>query len=254
MDRKDPVIINGVPHYTLTSYVPVTVVIPVTTVDNTYIDNAVTASVVEAGGSLQSLFDNEWINEKFPQAHSFQELRDSIKQQLDEMNDKTTEQRKMNACANALAERLNEQVPQSDISLIRVRLQQSVQSGIEEREVSVADFLARTNKTEEEMEEWLDKTAIQVANQRAALSALADERKITVENEEIAELNGYPKEEAAQLMNMARMRGQLGLLRQNAMIIKALKLLVAECSCTYDYNDTQNLSELMNEFPIVSFF
>ena len=87
-----------------------------------------------------------------------------------------------------------------------------------------------------------------MAEQNAAIDAFAQERKLKVEDDELPQALGMGMSEANDLIDQAREAGQLEMLRQMAVRVKAMRIVVTECSCSYQMESAEEAAARVAEF------
>lgn len=251
-ELKDPEIINGVAVYTLSSFDSISVEVKVANVNDDDIDEALMGLVSQEGGGLQQLFDNEWIAQKFSDCKNYNDLRSKVVNQLDEVRSNYMSQKRITCILDVLCSRLEQRVPNSEIALTNVRIQQSVESSIYSQGLTVPRFMEMSGISQNEMEKWYEEQAIVVARQQAALSAYARYYNVQVSNSEMFEFVNLPKADAMNMLQEATKRGQLEVIRQSAVNTKALHMLLDESSCEYVYTDDMPFADMLDRFPQIN--
>lgn len=224
--KPDPLIIDGRPRYTLTSYDPVSVEVRVSTVTEHDVDNAMQLAIIQEGGGPERLNDDAWIREKFDGVHGAAQLREMVRRELEALNVRMTEQQKVMACVNALAERLVQRVPDEAVAQSRQIVEQAFHMTLEEQGMDVDAFMRQSGMTSSDVDAMLDERAQMYAEQDAVVSAWADARGVEVGDAEVSQLLGIPNDPSAPNFERARAAA-----RQ----MKATEMIVAECECTYQH-------------------
>lgn len=237
--KPDPLIIGGRAHYTLTSYDPVSIEVQVPSMTEADVDRAFQIAIMQEGGGPERLADDAWIREKFDGVHGAVELRDIIRKDLQMFSAQMAEQEKASACANALAERLVQRVPTGEIQKTRYALEQSFRMSLEQQGMDLNTFMAQNGMTKADLNAMFDAQSQAIAQQEAAVSAWADERKIEVADDEVARLLGMPDDASVRNNEQAR---------NAARQVKAMGAIMAECACTYRH-DTPPAPEVPNDHP-----
>ena len=227
--------------YTLTSYDPVTIEIRVPRVIEDDVDLALEGLIAErcqgrdaADVPTPATLTDEWVAAEYPEIGTVDNLRLALRRQLEQMNAQASEESKGPRCAAELAKRLGQSVPEGEVARVRAQIQQSMAADLAREGMSVNDFMRSAGLPEMSLNAMLDEQAQAAAEQDAALDAFAQERKLKVEDAELPQFLGAPSlDEAQRVIEDARSRGQLEYLRQVATRMKAMRILVAECSCGY---------------------
>lgn len=222
--KPEPLILDGRAHYTLTSYDPVSVEIEVPSVTEEDVNGALRLTIMQAGGGPERMHDDAWIREKFDGIHGIAELKTAVRKELQLYSEQMMEQQKMTACASALAQRLMQRVPLDHIARTREAVEAAFYQSLEQSGVNEAMFLAQSGMSHSDLQFVFDQQAKETAEQDAAISAWADNRKLQVTDDEVYQILGIPNLSDVDDIEEAR---------QAARKLKALSVVVAECSCTY---------------------
>ncbi len=229
--KPDPLIIGGRPHYTLTSYDPVAVEVTVPTITEADVESAMQFAIMQEGGGPERMYDDAWIRDKFDGVHGAAELRDTIRRELQAFNEQMVEQQKMSACASALAERLEQRVPAEQIQRTRQAVEQTFYASLAKEGMTIETFIAQSGARMSDVEAMLNQQAQTAAVNEAAVSAWADKFNVQVSDDELRQLTG-----ANDLSQIPERED----LRVSARQIKAMNLLMAECSFTYNHQEIRS--------------
>ena len=240
--KPDPLIMDGKAHYTLTSYDPVSVEVDVPRTTDEDVTYAMQVTILQAGGGPAQLFDDLWIREHLGVANA-DELRAEVRNQLDAMNAHLVEEQKAARCADALASRLVQRVPEAQVQQTRQTLSQSFALSLTQNGTTAEEFFMQTGMRREEFEAMLDQQAQTSARHEAAIDAWATQRKITVSDEELPRYLGAQAEDAEKLLREVSAHGQLEQARQAAVRNKAMETVVAECACTYRHQTPEEAAK-----------
>lgn len=233
--KPEPLVMGGKAFYTLSSYDPVEIEVDVPQILDAEIELAVANMVENAGGSTADLADDAWVAEHFEGVKNADELRANLRANLQFLNMRVVEEQKMHLAVEKLAERLGQSVPEAQLESMRARLRFSFAQDAAQAGMSEEEYLARIGLTREAFEASLEKQARAAAEQEAALSAYASEKKLKVADEEVGASLGLSPERTEQIIDEAKEAGQFEYLRDAALISKAAGAVVAECSCTYKH-------------------
>ena len=239
--KPEPLIIDGRPHYTLTSYEAPTVVVDVPSVTEEDIDRGLFMSCLQLGARPESLADDAWVAENFPGVANERELREEIRAQMKEFNTQMAEEQKEVACAAELAKRLEQRVPAEVVAQNRRDLAASFNDEIDAaREAGLApsDVYAQMGMSERDVEAMLDMRAQEIAERGAAVLAWAEHEKITVEDWEITPLVGIMPSDEEEVLAEVRAAGRFDELRELALQRKAMLEIKSQCHCTYRHEST----------------
>ena len=232
--KPEPLIIGGRPHYTLTSYDPVTIVVDVAATSDQDVELALQMSVTQMGGGPAELNNDAWIRENFEGLHNAAELRELVRQELTAMNAQAAEAQKTQQCAAALASRLMQAVPRTAVMQAQRAIAESFAMDLQEQGMTEAEFLAQTGMCTSDLQAMFASRAKEAAEQEAAITAWIEHNKLQVSDDELPQYLGMSADgDERELLNQLRVSGQLEQARQYALHIKAMNTIVAEASCTY---------------------
>ena len=231
--KPEPLVIGGKAHYTLTSYGPVSVEVEVPNVSEEDVDLALAATVAQAGGTPEDLYNDIWVHKTFPEVLDGNELRAVIREQMLAMQAQITEEQKAAKCADALAQRLVQRVPQGEVAPVRSSITQAFAMSLKQDGLTESEFLQQTGMRHADVELMFDQQAQATAEREAAIGAWAEYHKLQVTEDELAELLGIPEDQRAEMLNQARRVGQIEHLRDAAVQNKAMGMILSECNCTY---------------------
>ena len=259
--KPEPLRLGDRYYYTLTSYDPVSIEVRVPRVTDQDVDFALREVIAEheaAHMSPEQLAEaqftapadltDEWVAQEFPGVTSVASLRDQLRRQLEQMNSQATEQSKAAQCAEALAKRLVQQVPADELARTRAALQQRMAADLAREGLTVSDFMRQAGMQQLSLDAMLDEQSRTMAEQNAAIDAFAQERKLKVEDDELPQALGMGMSEANDLIEQAREAGQLEMLRQMAVRVKAMRIVVTECSCSYQMESAEEAAARVAEF------
>ena len=247
--KPDPLIIGGKAHYTLTSYEPVSVEVEVHNVSEEDVDLALVATIMQAGGSPDDLFNDIWVHKTFPEVLDGNELRAVIREQVLALSAQMAEEQKAAKCADALAQRLVQRVPQGEVARVRSSVAQAFAMSLKQDGLTESEFLQQSGMRHADIELMLDQQAQSAAEREAAVSAWAEYHKLQVSDDELTELLGVPDEQKAEMLGEARRVGQLEHLREAAIQSKAMGMIMSECHCTYVHESAKPRQNDTPEHP-----
>jgi FKBP-type peptidyl-prolyl cis-trans isomerase (trigger factor) len=247
IEKPEPMQIGNRYIYSLTSYDPVTVEITKARVTDADVDDAVRA-VVEHGGGDPDDFDDAWVDAHIEEASTVAELRKVMREQLNALNDEYAEREKTSACIVELTRRLRQSVPESVVATYRETLQMQFEAELQQQGTTLDQFFAATHSNQRTLDEAFDGQAREAAEESAAIDAYADDRKITVADEEIPDLLGLPADDAEKLVEQAKEVGALDELRRAAVRTRATQAIVAECNCTVHQETEEEAAERVQSY------
>ena len=231
--KPEPLVIGGRAHYTLTSYDTVSIELDVAATSEQDVELALQMTVTQMGGGPAELRSDAWVRENFEGLHNAAELRELIRQELMAMNAQVAEQQKAQKCADALAQRLMQAVPQADVARAQQMLAQNFQMGLQEQGATEAEFLAQAGMRSSDLQAMFAEQAKQAVEQEAAIDAWIDHFRLQISDDELPQYLGIPEEDSTEFMSQLRLSGQMGDARQYALRNKAMGTVIAEASCTY---------------------
>lgn len=259
--KPEPLRLGDRYFYTLTSYDPVSIEVRVPRVTEQDVEFALREVIAEHEVAHMSEEEranphftapedltDEWVAQEFPGVGSVAALREQMHRQLEQMNAQAIEESKPGHCAEALAKRLVQQIPEDELARTRAALQQRMAADLAREGLTVSDFMRQAGMQQFSLDAMLDEQARVMAEQNAAIDAFAQERKVKVEEGELPQLLGMGLSEANDLIKQARESGQLEMLRQMAVRIKAMRIVVAECSCSYHVESPEEAAARVAEF------
>ena len=233
--KPEPLIIDGVAHFTLTSYDPVSVEVDVPPLTDADVDQAMLMSVAELGGTPASLNDDAWIRENFEGMNNARELRETIREQMLFMSQEYAEEQKTVRCSIELARRLMQRVSTKRVSEVRRMIDTMFEASLKADGVTMDQFLAQSGMRREEFENMLDTRARGEAETEAALDAWVEHYGMTVTDDELPALLGIDSEQADQFLRQMHATGEIKDARAAALRSKALAEVVNGCECTYHH-------------------
>ena len=240
--KPAPIELGGRYLYTLSSYDPVEVEVYVPSVTDGDVELAIEAVALE-NGAKPSEIDDAWVAEHIEGADSMESLRSLVRSQLGEMNAYMAEREKLERCADKLAERLGQSVPESEVARVAAAMMASINQDLADSGMDVSALAAQGGPSADQLQAMIAADAKGVAERDAALSAFASERKLTVDETEYPALLGLPPKGTAELIEDARKAGQSESLRQAALNAKAMRIVIDECRCSYRH-ETADQAEL----------
>lgn len=245
--KPQPFMVGDKAYYTLSSYDPVSITVNVPYTTDADIQYTLNAAVAQAGGTAQSLSDPAWIGAHFDGVDNVDQLRGAIRSEVDAVNRQVAEESKPTLCAEALAERLNQAVPERDIEQVRDGLEQAFVIRLSQEGLTLDQFLAQTGGRRSDMDGMFSEQARELAEQQAAIDAYASKLKIQATEDEIPGLLGLNEEQFSQIASQARAQGGYERLREAATRNKAISRVVSECHCTYHHETADEAKARMSE-------
>lgn len=231
--------------YTLSSYEPVEVTVRVARVTEDEVEQGLADMVAYYGGSMDALTD-EWVAEQVKDVTTVAELRPYVRSQLEAMYAEAGERSKADLCVRELATRLCQEVPEEELARARAIVRASMERDLEANGMDVAGFLTMSGMSETAFEAMVDQEALEAAEREAALEAFVSGRELTVDETEYPALLGLSPTKVAALIADMREMGHGEYVRHAALHAKAVRVLVEECTCTYEH-ETPAMARLRRE-------
>ena len=246
IEKPQPMKIGDKYYFTLSSYEPVSVEVVVPMITEADVDYALATIVAHDGGTPNNLTD-EWVAEHYDGITSVDELRQTLRAQVAQMNESYAEDSKHAKCLEELASRLVQAIPAELVEVYEDVLRAQFAEDVAAEGLSEAELLAQVGSNKAEIESVFREQAEAMAAQFAALDAFADEHKLTVADDEIAKLLALPAESAEEIVQDAREHGQIEQVRTAALRNKASDVVCAECSCTYHHETPEEANKRAEE-------
>lgn len=246
-EKPEPIQLGNKYYYTLSSYDPVLIRVEIPRVTDADVDMALESIVGQHGATLPEA-DDEWIAAHLEGVGTLAEIRSRLHSQLEQMNAAYAEDSKPSLAVTELAKRLMQRVPEREIAMFKEVFAQQFDMDLAQDGMTRDDFLARTGSTPEALDRMFGLRAREMAEQVAALEAFIDERKLTVEDDELEGLLGVPIEHAAEVIEQAKSEGAMDELRRVALRNKATHIVVGECSCVYVHESPEDAQRRVAAF------
>lgn len=248
IEKPLPLMVGDKAYYSLTSYDPVEITIDVPYTSDEDIAYALEMAVADAGGTLADLDDDAWVAEHFEGVSSRAQLDESLRREVTTMGAQAAEQQKLGKCVEALAARLCQSIPPQHVDRARDAVRMRFTQQLQAEGITPDQFIARSGTSAAQLDAMFNQQAQQAAEGDAALSAYAHEKKLKVSEEEYGRLLGLSPDELKTLLAQARAAGQSEELHEAALRAKALQIVVAECSCTYNHETPEQARVRMMQF------
>ena len=240
--RPQPLMVDGKPFYTLSSYEPVSVTISIPYTTRQDMEFALELACHARGGTPEDLRDPAWVKRNFDM-DSPDELRLMLRSFLADSNARAARSELPTLCARELATRLEQSVLKADVARARHALRADFLQRLRDDGHTLEEFLDSTAASEQQLDDMFDREAKATAEEAAALDAFAQRRLVHVEYEELPDLLGMSKHETELAVAEARAAGNYADLRAMARRNKALRIVLDECQCTYRYETEAEAAE-----------
>ena len=243
-----PLMVGNKAYYSLTSYDPVeiTVDVPYTSEDD--VQYGLELMLADMGGTMKDLDDPNWVSTHFNGLTTRQQVVEAVRQEIQLSGIQMAEQQKVSKCVEALAARLAQSVPPQHVEEARNALRMHFTQQLQAEGLTPDQFMARSGVTPAQLDNMFASQALQMTEGDAALSAYAHEKKLKVSEEEYGRLLGIPAEELQETINQVRANGQMDEMREAALRAKAVQIVVAECSCSYNHESPEHARARMAQF------
>lgn len=244
-DKPLPLQVDGLYRFTLSSYDPVEIDIVVPQVTDYDVLIAVAGYLALAHASLSD-FDQTWIDEHhreigIDEPVAISEYLEMMRKAVTSAQRSFTEGKKPALCAQALADRLEQQVPPALVRGVEQGLlgaleaekkasPQEFQQSLKLQQVSSAAELARMQ-------------APQIAAQYAALDAYADHVRLEVKEDELAGLLRLAPQDARAAFQKVKAEGSYPALVAEARRNKCALALAETCACHYHEESAESADQ-----------
>ena len=240
MPRKpQPLVIDGHYRYTLSSYEPVSITVTVPYLTEDEVDYGVEEVLCESGLAEGEHADDAWVRAHVPGVSGTEELARAVRAQLEAINARNADASRPMLCADALAERLEQDVPDEEVAKVKARLMEDIDAKVRQAGLTLDEALVGMGMAATAVEAMLDAQARAQAERGAALDAMADEMGISVDETELPGLLGTSPKATRELVADARAHGRLGEVLWRARRNKASASVTAACSCTYEHESPE---------------
>ncbi|MBQ9059462.1 MAG: hypothetical protein IJ125_09785 [Atopobiaceae bacterium] len=230
--KPEPMRVGNRYIYSLTSYEPVSVNLMMPRITDAEVDMAINSLVQPAGLDAQSI-DDAWVSENVQNVSSIQELKSQIRKELGQLNAQMLERQKEVLALNELTKRLVQSVPADEVHALLDQVRYSFDRDLKQRGTSIDQLVAQGATSREELDAMFAEQAREAAEQQAALSAFAHERKIEIDDAEIGSALHLNPEQTEKLIAEAQQAGTMDILRTNATLEKAVSIIAEEANVTY---------------------
>lgn len=234
IQKPQPFMVDGKPHYTLSSYDPVEIEVYVPSATDEDVEMMLDSMLQSANVGREVLKDPAWLKAHFG-TDDLKDIREAVRTEVVDATYESLGRQRQTLCAQALADRLNQSVPDRELAEVRRQLEASFRAQIQASGMKVDDFLAQMGTSQVGLESSLDQQAHEIAEQDAALGAFAQARKLTVEEGDYPRLLRMPASQCRALVDQAKAIGQEEQIRDSALHNRALEIVVAESVAHYHY-------------------
>lgn len=229
--KPQPLMLDGKPYYTLSSYEPVSLKVTISYVSDEDVDKALAQKVAGQGGTAHDCFNSQWIKAHFRGATSPAELRHGVRGELEQEAEAEAHDQAFNEAARLLAQRLLQEVPDDRIDEEAMALAEryyETRAGF-----SLRDLVESSPYSWDDIMPILRANAREVAECDAALDAYAREKHLRVTFDDISNYLGISLKDCAEMLAQARERGTYGTIRDATLRDKAGNYLLTQSKCEY---------------------
>lgn len=180
-NKPEPLFIDGHYHYTLSSYDPVEATLTIPHLTDEEVGYGIAGIVAERGWKEDGLPTDAWVAENVEGLGTLDELKQAVREELEQINARYVESTKGGLCAEELAKRVEQRVPTAIVERARDIVRQGFEMQAAQNGVALAQLLAASGMSEHDYEHAVDEEAQAMAEQNAALDAIVDEYAIYVD-------------------------------------------------------------------------
>lgn len=186
---------------------------------------------------------DEWVHDKIG-FETVDELKDQIRQSIEEENNTALPRLRENRALDALAERLEEEVPESLCEETETNLLQDFFRRLQAQGMTLDSYLQAQGITSQKFRDDVKEQARDMTKQDMALDAWAKHYDFTVTDEEVSEeFAKSGAQDPAAVEQEWRESGQLYLIRQGILRQKASDDVVAKAEITIEAADKADKAE-----------
>ncbi len=244
-NKPEPLFINGRYHFSLSSYDPVKVTMRVPYVTDTEIGMGLRGVLEQAGydRSNEEPPSDKWVAEHFEGFKTLDELRGAVEQRQKEINSSYAENSKQTLCVDALAERLEQSVPEGLVRRAHDSLLQGYEDQVARGGLELSQVLAGMGMSEQDFSAMLSSQAVTLAQQEAALDAFAEEFALYADETELPGILGVSPAQAKMIADDARKHHDFDDLIRHAVRCKAVQIVASEAEVSYEHETPEEAEE-----------
>ena len=206
-NKPEPLFIDGHYHYTLSSYDPVEATLTIPHLTDEEVGYGIAGIVAERGWKEDGLPTDAWVAENVEGLGTLDELKQAVREELEQINARYVESTKGGLCAEELAKRVEQRVPAAIVDRARDIVRQGFEMQAAQNGVALTQLLAASGMSEHDYEHAVDEEARAMAEQNAALDAIVDEYAIYVDETELPAILGLSPKDAKTVIDDAREHG-----------------------------------------------
>ena len=233
--KRTPAFRDGRYRYTLSSYEPLEATIPLAYVTDEEVEMNARAVLREyTGYSSMRLPSDAWIRENLEGEESLDDLFASIREQLEASNEEDAARLKPTICLEALAQRLEQEVPEEEVEREQADLRREFEEHVKSNGFEPAQALLDMGLSAATSDAMFAEQARREAAKGAALDAYADHFGITADTTELPAILELSPTSARDLIAQARANGETVDLLFQARRHKTAQIVLSTCRFTYD--------------------
>lgn len=240
-NKPQPLTINGNPHFTLSDYEPGDVTVTRPRLTDSDFAFELQRMLFPHGMEEKDLSD-EWVSANTP-FKTVDEFKKGVKANMENSAAMAVEREKNDLILANMAKKLEQSVPQEMIDQMKRNITLGLEQDAQRLGMDTASLKAATGLTDAQIEEM----ALQNAKSKAALLAYVDEKKIKVEESDLASIFGN-KEATDTLIAEAKKHNELSNLLRDAAATKAHQELANEARITYEIETLEAANTRAKEY------
>lgn len=239
-NKPEPLEIGGTYHYTLSSYSPVEIEIKTLRTTDADVDFALERLSLEAHSELSDEFVKERLG-----VENLAMAKQAIRAQIEQMNAAHAEQEKQVKAGDALAERLEQRIPDAEVSRFKQLIEDSMMHDAAHMQVDVEQLKMLSGITPDSLEEMARLSAAH----EAAFTAYADEQKIKVSEDDLLGLLGGDPAQIDEVVKEAKKNKKLDALLRDLRPRKAALEVMSEAKVTFQLEPKAEAEERASHYP-----
>ena len=142
-NKPEPLFIDGHYHYTLSSYDPVEATLTIPHLTDEEVGYGIAGIVAERGWKEDGLPTDAWVAENVEGLGTLDELKQAVREELEQINARYVASTKGGLCAEELAKRVEQRVPAAIVERARDIVRQGFEMQAAQNGVALAQLLAR---------------------------------------------------------------------------------------------------------------
>lgn len=231
-NKPEPLFIDGHYHYTLSSYEPVEVTLTIPHLTDEEVGYGIAGILAERGWNEGTLPTDAWVAENIEGPNTYAELKQAVRQELEEINDRYVESTKSGLCAEELAKRVEQSIPTAVIAQAHDTVRQTFEMQAMQNGMALPQLLAASGMSEHDFEHYVDSEAVALAHEDAALDAIVDEYAIYVGETELPAILGMSPKDTKAIIDETRKRGEYESMMAFAKRRRALESVIRDATYT----------------------